>query len=367
VKPPGAPIRFLLLVVGGWVSFRVIALVPLSGSDEADTAGREPRLLAEAAQAPPAPATSPAAVPFPDSLPREGANGVVETAMFRGPVGVPDPNFKVRAALIAPSSPWAASGSAPLSSPRSTESLPSASSPSAVASVAPETSLAGPVPPGLVPAPPAVAHARRWSASAWLFLRDEGGGGLAPGGTLGGSQAGVRALFRVNDDERRPISLSGRVYVPIDRPRGAEAAMGLDWQPLASLPIHILAERRQRLGRDGRSDFSLTVYGGGERRVLRGRVRLEAYGQAGIVGVEERDLFADGAIRASVAAGPIELGAGAWGGAQPGASRIDIGPQASVRLPVGRAAIRVSAEYRFRIAGDAAPSSGPALTLATGF
>ena len=198
-------------------------------------------------------------------------------------------------------------------------------------------------------------------------MRDESGSGLVPGGTLGGSQAGARAVYRLNGDASRPIALSARLYAPLERPEGSEAALGLDWRPAAGLPLHILAERRQRLGSEGRSDFSLTVYGGGERRVLRGRVRMEAYGQAGVVGVEERDLFADGSIRVSVRAGPLELGAGAWGGAQPGASRLDIGPHATVRLPVGGITIRASAEYRFRVAGDAAPASGPALTIATDF
>jgi hypothetical protein len=223
----------------------------------------------------------------------------------------------------------------------------------------------------LAPSPPAPlpvrASASRWSASAWLFLRDGGGGGLAPGGTLGGSQAGARINYRLNGDHERSLALSARLYAPVDQPEGAEAALGLDWRPLRTVPVHLLAERRQRLGREGRSDFSLTVYGGGERRLLNGKVRVEAYGQAGIVGVEERDLFADGAVRAGVPIGPVEVGAGAWGGAQPGVSRLDVGPQASFRLPVGKGSVRAAAEWRFRVAGEAAPGSGPALTLSTDF
>ncbi len=201
-----------------------------------------------------------------------------------------------------------------------------------------------------------------------MFVRQEAGtGGLAPGGTLGGSQAGGRLAYRLNADARRPLAVAARLYVPLERPQGAEAALGLDWQPIARLPVHLLAERRQRIGREGRSDFALTLYGGGERRILGGRVRVEAYGQAGVVGVERPDLFADGAIRASTPIGPVEAGAGAWGGAQPGATRLDIGPQASIRLPIGRTAIRASAEWRFRVAGGAAPDSGPAITLSTDF
>jgi hypothetical protein len=36
-------------------------------------------------------------------------------------------------------------------------------------------------------------------------------------------------------------------------------------------------------------------------------------------------------------------------------------------MPVGRAGIRASAEWRFRVAGDAEPGSGPALTIGTAF
>jgi len=123
----------------------------------------------------------------------------------------------------------------------------------------------------------------------------------------------------------------------------------------------------QRIGREGRSDFSLSLYGGGERRLLAGRLRVEAYGQAGVVGIEERDLFADGLARASIVAGRAQVGVGIWGGAQPGAARLDAGPQASTRLSILGVDVRASAEWRLRVAGDAAPGSGPAVTLSTDF
>lgn len=203
----------------------------------------------------------------------------------------------------------------------------------------------------------------RWSASAWMLLRpDEGGGGLAPGGTLGGSQAGGRLLYRPGDG----LALSARVYLPLRRTRGAEAAAGVDWQPAAHVPIHLLAERRQDLGGEGRSAFALSAYGGTSATLPHG-LRLDVYAQAGVVGTKSRDLFADGAVRVSAPVGPVEVGAGAWGGAQPGAARLDAGPQISWRLPIEGANLRVEADWRFRIAGDAAPSSGPALTLAADF
>jgi hypothetical protein len=101
----------------------------------------------------------------------------------------------------------------------------------------------------------------------------------------------------------------------------------------------------------------------GER--VAGGLRLDAYAQAGIVGTRARDLYADGSARVTVPAGPVEVGAAVAGGAQPEAARLDAGPVLSLRLPEAR--LRVSAEWRFRIAGDARPGSGPALTIGTDF
>jgi len=212
-------------------------------------------------------------------------------------------------------------------------------------------------------APAPAAGPRRWSVSAWLLARDDrGGAALAPGGSLGGSQTGGRLLYRVGDG----LALSVRAYAPLRRARGAEGAAGLDWRPAARLPVHLLAERRQDLGGEGRSAFALSLYGGLSRSLPSG-LRLEAYGQAGIVGARSRDLFADGSARLAALVGPAEIGGGAWGGAQPGAARLDAGPSVSWRLPVHGANLRLQADWRFRVAGDAAPGSGPALTLAADF
>jgi hypothetical protein len=214
-----------------------------------------------------------------------------------------------------------------------------------------------------IPSGPARAASSRWRASAWLVVRDEeGGAALTPGGTLGGSQAGARLSYELGGG----FALSGRASLPLRRISGAELAAGIDWRPVPSLALNLLAERRQRLGRDGRSAFALTLYGGASREVAP-QTRLDLYGQAGIVGLRSRDPFVDGAARLSRRVGPVELGAGAWGAAQPGAARLDAGPSLSWRLPVPAAGLRLQADWRFRIAGEAAPRSGPALTLAADF
>ena len=50
-----------------------------------------------------------------------------------------------------------------------------------------------------------------------------------------------------------------------------------------------------------------------------------------------------------------------------GSQRLDIGPTAGGTLRVGKASLRLSADWRFRIAGNASPGDGPALTLSTAF
>lgn len=190
----------------------------------------------------------------------------------------------------------------------------------------------------------------------------------ASNGLLGASQGGVRLLYRVNDNVSRPFSLSARVTSPLRR-QGAEAAAGVEWQPLAGMPVRILAERRQRVSGDGRSAFALLAHGGvSDRRVAAG-LRLDAYAQAGVVGALSRDLFADAAatLVRPLGAGQLAVGAGAWGGVQPGAARLDVGPRITTTLKVAGRSTRVSLDWRFRIAGVSAPASGPSLTMGTDF
>jgi hypothetical protein len=216
-------------------------------------------------------------------------------------------------------------------------------------------------------APP--AGTARWSASAWLFLRRGSAPQLAAGGTLGGSQVGGRLSYRLNEDPERPLALLARIYAPLGAD-GAEAALGIEWKPWRALPVRLLAERRQAIGDDGRSAVSLLGYGGVSDRKIAGRLLLDAYAQAGVVGLRARDLFADGSAQIGLAidrGARLKAGAGLWGAAQPGVARLDAGPQLSWRLPVKGANLRLAADWRFRIAGDAAPRSGPALTLATDF
>lgn len=101
--------------------------------------------------------------------------------------------------------------------------------------------------------------------------------------------------------------------------------------------------------------------------------RGEVYVQAGYVGGRDATGYFDGQVRVDrriVGADDaiqVRAGAGAWTGGQEDAQRFDLGPTASARIPVDGATARVSVDWRFRVAGNAAPGSGPAVTVAAGF
>lgn len=204
----------------------------------------------------------------------------------------------------------------------------------------------------------------RLSMSGWAMMRREPGPtALAANGQLGGSQAGARILWRF----RRDAALSIRSSAPIGgTQRAAELAAGVRWQPLRQVPVALTAERRQSFGPDkGASAFALFAEGGVYDRPIAARFNLDAYLQAGVVGIRDRAMFVDGSATLTRPLWHnLSAGIGLWGGAQPGLARFDAGPRLSYRIG-GK--MRVHADYRQRLVGRAAPGSGPVLTLAANF
>ncbi len=207
----------------------------------------------------------------------------------------------------------------------------------------------------------------RVQLTMWALLRGQqtgiaGSSSLAGNGTLGASQAGSRLTYNFT----RQIAATLRTSTTVGR-RGGEFAAGVRVQPIASIPVWITAERRQRLGQfsDGRNDFALFFEGGVYQRPMPWRLSLDAYLQGGIVGVRSRDLFIDGGLAFTR---PVykrfSAGFGVWGGAQPGLYRVDAGPRISMQV---RRNVRVHFDWRQRLAGNARPGSGPAITLAGDF
>jgi hypothetical protein len=206
----------------------------------------------------------------------------------------------------------------------------------------------------------------RVQLTAWALLRSQrdgiGPSSLASGGQLGGSQAGARLAYNFT----RQIAATLRTTSEVGR-TGGEVAAGVRIQPAAAIPLWFTVERRHRLGRysSGRNAFALFFESGVYERPLPWRLSLDAYLQGGVVGFHSRDGFIDGAMTVSR---PVyrqfSAGLGVWGGAQPGVYRVDAGPRITMRV---RPNLKVHLDYRSRLAGNARPGSGAAVTLAGDF
>jgi hypothetical protein len=174
--------------------------------------------------------------------------------------------------------------------------------------------------------------------------------------------------------DRRQLTAYLRTTSTVGGLSETSAALGLSARPLPAVPILAAVEGR-------------VTEQGGMRRVqpaamavtalpslaLPGSLRAEVYAQGGYVGGRYATPFADGQLRVDrplATLGRIEarVGAGAWGGIQKGASRLDAGPGATVSMPLSPKVFgRFAVDWRFRVAGNAEPDSGPALTVAAGF
>jgi hypothetical protein len=217
-------------------------------------------------------------------------------------------------------------------------------------------------------APPPSPKLDRLQLATWALLRNGlGNAGLAQGGTLGGSQVGARLSYKFTPQ----IAASLRFSSSAGGVRGAEAAAGVRWQPFRNVPVALNVERREGLGRfGGRSAFAAFAEGGLYQQPVALGFNLDAYAQGGVVGVSRRDWFADGSVAMTRPIwGGLSGGFGLWAGGQSDGFkgslyRVDAGPRLSYSV---RRNVRLHADYRQRLAGDALPRSGPALTIAGDF
>ncbi len=329
----GRPLRFLVGVLGAWIGMRTAQLWQVE----------EVALVATAAAAAPV-------------QPRAAPRRIADTAppLHRLAAFPPlhprpaPPSARLRPSAKSPVVSLPAIGAAPPEGARP-GAMPSAGAPVFVAA----------------PLPPAAAPGKRLAASLWFIARAGQVTPFAP--QLGGSQTGLRVTYTI-DDARR-LSLAARLSTAFAR-RQTEAAVGLDWQP-TRLPVHIVAE--QRIGVDrARGGPALAVIAGIGPAPIAGRLHVEGYVQGGAVARDGVEGFVDGAVRvgqpvAAIGPGELELGLAAWGAAQRDASRLDLGPAAALVLPVAGRSVRLSLEWRERLAGNARPASGVAVSLGTDF
>ena len=374
-------LRFLALAVFGWAGVRAATLGVLPGADlfKVERSEAKPPPIV-ATEFPPVEPVEPAAPTLqadyaPPPQPTFAPSQIVRYVSAR--VGVP---VAIRPGIVPvyqlpPATPTTPE-MPPIRSTRYAGALPPIERAyySELPSIEPSpfSSLAGPVSrPGspLGQSTPIIDPRKvdRVQLSTWALLRGQqtgvaGATSLASGGQLGASQAGARLIY--NFDRR--LALTARLSSEIGR-RGGEVAAGLRVRPLVSIPIWVTAERRQAVGKygGGRSDFALFLEGGLYERPLPWRFSLDTYFQGGVVGLKTRDLFVDGGLWVTR---PVyrnfSAGFGVWGGVQPGLYRVDAGPRITMRV---RNNIKLHLDWRQRLAGNARPGSGPALTLSGDF
>ena len=367
-----APIRFIGLALFAWVGVRAASLGLLPGM----TALVPPAAAQPVAGAATAMVSTPDmaqhfAAPDPAAYP--ASPYAYQPAAYAYPPPYPPQIIAQRPTFIVPAG-WAPQARYPDSRPSAWEAvLPTPAHQERFAELEPFALEVPAVPTPqrveqLALSPPPPPKLDRLALSSWALLRNGlGNAGLVSGGTLGGSQVGARLSYKFTPQ----IAASLRFSSSAGGVRGAEAAAGVRWQPFKSVPLALNVERREGLGRfGGRSAFAAFVEGGLYQQPVALGFNLDSYAQAGVVGVNSRDWFADGsaALTRPIWRG-LSGGLGMWAGGQSNDPygilyRVDGGPRLSLAL---KRNLKVHLDYRQRLAGDALPQSGPALTLAGDF
>ncbi|MEE4317345.1 MAG: hypothetical protein V2I74_10230 [Erythrobacter sp.] len=223
--------------------------------------------------------------------------------------------------------------------------------------------------------------AGRWSVDAWGFWRQGSDAAPIAQGRVpiyGASQVGAVLQYRIAPQNRRDPRLYARAYRAMVRRGESEIALGGSARPVPGVPVRVFGELRLTDGafrtQARPAAFAVTEIA---PIALPLDTSLETYGQAGWVGGTDDTFFADGqasltrdiaaVASASDNAVRLSLGAGAWGGAQKGAHRVDLGPTMRLDMRVGEVPARLSLDWRERVGGDAGPESGMAVTLSTSF
>lgn len=372
----GQPVAALLLVLSGWFAVRAVVWespfpAPVAAAaksakglivqDPGVTAGEQPAIAPD-----PGPAIPPAKEPsepmwlkLASALPSEEGSAAPALAADRRwrkasvpPHVASGHNFLIAAAFT------------PADAPRELTAAILRARDDA-APVSPFPSLAGDT---------SRVAAKRWSGDAWVLARSDTTTPVTSGrGSYGKSQAGAVVRYRLAPDSGHRPAVYARASAALADEAQPEVAVGLTARPVPGVPVAVAAEARVAdLHKGTEVRPAVFAYSELPPRELPFGTRAEAYVQGGYVGGHYATAFIDGQVRVDravtqVGAATLRAGGGAWGGAQHGVKRLDIGPGATLAVKLGATPLRMSADWRFRVAGRANPGSGPALTVSTGF
>lgn len=234
---------------------------------------------------------------------------------------------------------------------------------------------------------PQTAPFDRWAVDSWAFFRAGDGtpfGQRTIGGQAqyGASQAGAIARYYPWRNAAAP-SLFVRTSRALSGPPQSEIALGTLLQPAQTIPVKLAVEQRFALDSNGRNRPAAYLVSATKPRRLPGNVRANIYAQAGVVGLNDSAYFFDLQLTLDRPiinddARELSVGAGLWSGGQgplnkrganalSDVNRVDIGPRVAARIPIAGQPTQIALDWRQRVAGNAAPNSGPALTLSTRF
>ncbi|MFC4291232.1 hypothetical protein ACFOWX_02265 [Sphingorhabdus arenilitoris] len=214
-----------------------------------------------------------------------------------------------------------------------------------------------------------------YAYSYWRLAASEERNILAAQGQYGGSQSGIIATYKLNNSTNSDLMILTRLAAETVRGGDREAAVGLRWRPSRALPVSLSAEYRMR----ERSADAVAIYVATsiDDVAIAADIRASGFAQMGYVKAlpstpRASSAFFDAGARLEkplVTSKPlgVAIGAGAWAGGQRGTQRIDIGPTLRLDASLSDIPLRLHADWRFRVGGNAQPGSGPALTLSTGF
>lgn len=215
---------------------------------------------------------------------------------------------------------------------------------------------------------------KRFSAYAYSFIRPgalETNALVSAAPQYGGGQSGVIATYRLVGSMRRNVSLLGRASLAHGAQGAPEFATGLRIKPLGNIPVTLSAEHRLRANQQDVT--ALYAAGSIEDIKLPAQFMAQSYAQAGLILGRQSNQFYDAGMRIDravikTAIGQINVGLGGWAGGQQGGGRLDIGPALRTEVMLGSTArVNITADWRFRIAGNAKPGNGPTITISTGF
>jgi hypothetical protein len=363
---PGRPLLFLLLVLGGWIGGRVLngefgtayhILPPKKTAGLAASQTHGAHVSQHGQTASPLPglfAENPHQIPA-HKIARSLSYSHSSAALPWAAEGQP-PGISLLKRVAPAESPINLRGTTPRPQVLGTE----AGSNSSAASIGTNVAVTG------------QNHGKRVSVYAYGYWRASGTpvrSGLAPAPQYGGSQAGLIAKWDpIGAAQDGPALLVRTSFAPSGNQR--EIAMGITWQAIKDIPVSLTVERRFRWPEP--DAFSGYLSGGIDNVKLVGPAKLQVFAQGGYLAGKSKTGFFDIQSRANLPVADIGktqlfAGSGIWAGGQRDGSRLDIGPSLETVIPVAQTTLRISADWRFRVAGRASPASGPTLTVSSGF